>query len=195
MLIEQAADYPNAPRGRSGAFANFCAYLLDKNFFKNPISKETFGISRVNVLILKREALVSSGSTAVVFVCSGCGAVYKAFQQYTKSTQLGHFDCSKCTGLVHSWDGVYGYFDWTSIFPKKRRSPRLAKRLKITGPRLAPPRWTQEEDQQLLKMAEGDMTAAEIARSLKRTPGSIYSRLQRLCRRLGRNHPAAPKDP
>jgi DNA-binding CsgD family transcriptional regulator len=53
---------------------------------------------------------------------------------------------------------------------------------KMTGPRRAPPRWTHQEEQQLLEMAKGEMTASEIARSLKRTPGSIYSRLQRLYR-------------
>jgi DNA-binding CsgD family transcriptional regulator len=131
--------------------------------------------------------------TAVVFVCSDCGAVYKAFQHYAESTQLGHFDCSNCSSLVHAWHGVYNYFAWTPILLKKPRSPRLAKRLKITGPRRAPPRWTQEEEQQLLKMAKADMTASEIARSLKRTPGSIYSRLQRLYRKFGRNHSADTK--
>jgi hypothetical protein len=39
-----------------------------------------------------------------------------------------------------------------------------------------PPRWTQQEEQQHLEMAKSDMTAAEIARTLKPTPGSIYSR-------------------
>jgi len=53
----------------------------------------------------------------------------------------------------------------------------------MNGPQRAPPRWTQEQDNQLLAMAKADMTASEIARSLKRTPGSIYSRLQRLYRR------------
>jgi hypothetical protein len=46
-----------------------------------------------------------------------------------------------------------------------------------------PPRWTQQEEQQHLEMAKSDMTAAEIARTLKPTPGSIYSRLQQLYRR------------
>jgi len=139
---------------------------------------------------------VSSGyATAVVFHCSDCGAVYKAFQQYAESTQLGYFDCSNCNSLVHSWDGVYNYFAWTLILPKKPRSPRGAKRLKITGPRRAPPRWTQEEEQQLLKMAKENMTASEIARSLKRTPGSIYSRLQRLYRKLDQINEVSQRGP
>ena len=70
------------------------------------------------------------------------------------------------------------------IFAKRpARSRRLAKRLKMNGPRRAPPRWTHNEEQKLLEMAKGEMTASEIARSLKRTPGSIYSRLQRLYQR------------
>ena len=125
----------------------------------------------------------NENSTAVVFLCSDCGAVYKAVQQCVKSTQLGYFDCSDCNSLVHSWHGVYNYFAWTLLPAKKEvRSPRRVKRLKMNGPRHAPPRWTQEQDQQLLAMAKADMTASEIARSLKRTPGSIYSRLQRLYR-------------
>jgi hypothetical protein len=52
----------------------------------------------------------------------------------------------------------------------------------MNGPRRAPLRWTEQEDHQLLEMAKSDMTACEMARSLKRTPGSIYSRLQRLYR-------------
>ena len=131
-------------------------------------------------------APMSSGnenSTAVVFLCPDCGAVYKAVQQYVESTQLGYFDCSDCNSLVHSWHEVYNYFAWTPVLVKKEgRSPRRVKRLQMNGPRRAPPRWTQEQDNQLLAMAKADMTASEIARSLKRTPGSIYSRLQRLDR-------------
>ena len=122
-------------------------------------------------------------STLVVFLCSNCGAAYKAVQKNTGASQFGNFDCSECNSLVHSWNGVYNYSDWTPIFAKKAaRKGRLGKRPKLTGPRRAPPRWTQEQDNQLLAMAKADMTASEIARSLKRTPGSIYSRLQRLDR-------------
>ena len=93
-------------------------------------------------------------STAVVFLCRDCGAVYKAVQQYVESTQLGYFDCSDCNSLVHSWHGVYNYFAWTPVPPKKElRSPRHVKRLGMNGPRRAPSRWTQEQDQQLLALA------------------------------------------
>gem|GEM_PF-5213646 len=133
---------------------------------------------------------MSSGdeySTAVVFVCSDCGAAYKSVQKLTESKQLGYFDCSRCKSLVHSWHGVYNYSAWAPIFAKKGAlSSRLAQRLKMTGPRRAPPRWTQQEEKQLLEMAKGELTASEMARSLKRTPGSIYSRLQRLYRRQRR---------
>jgi hypothetical protein len=123
-------------------------------------------------------------STVVVFRCSDCGAAYKAVQKLTESNRLGSFDCSECNSLVHSWHEVYSYSAWTPIFAKKAaRSLRLSKRLKMTGPRRAPPRWTQQEEQQLIEMARGEMTAPEMARTLKRTPGSIYSRLQRLYRR------------
>ena len=36
----------------------------------------------------------------------------------------------------------------------------------MTGPRRVQPRWTQQEEQQLIEMAKGDMTAAEVARQL-----------------------------
>ena len=127
---------------------------------------------------------MSSGvqySTDVVFLCAACGAAYKAVQKLTESKQLGNFDCSECNSLVHSWHDVYDYSAWTPIIAKKA-ARRLPKRLKMTGPRRASPRWTLQEEQQLLEMAKGEMIAAEIARSLKRTPGSIYSRLQRLYR-------------
>jgi hypothetical protein len=130
--------------------------------------------------------LMSSGveySTAIVFLCSDCETAYKAVQKLTESKQLGYFDCSECNSLVHSWHDVYDYSAWTPIFAKKAaRSRRLPKRLKMTGPRRAPPRWTQQEEQQLIEMAKSEMTAPEMARTLKRTPGSIYSRLQRLYR-------------
>jgi hypothetical protein len=133
--------------------------------------------------------LMSSGveySTAMVFLCSGCGAAYKAVQKLTESRQPGNFDCSECNSLVHSWHDVYDYSAWTLIFAKRAaRSRRLSKRLKMTGPRRAPPRWTQQQEQQLIEMAASEMTAPEMARTLKRTPGSIYSRLQRLYRRQG----------
>jgi DNA-binding CsgD family transcriptional regulator len=132
---------------------------------------------------------MSSGveySTAIVFLCSDCGTAYNAVQKLTESKQLGSFDCSECSSLVHSWHDVYDYSAWTPIFAKKAaRSRRPPKRLRMTGPRRAPPRWTQQEEQQLLEMTQGDMTAAEMARTLKRTPGSIYSRLQRLYRKQG----------
>lgn len=133
--------------------------------------------------------LMSSGveySTAIVFLCSDCGTAYKAVQKLTESNQLGYFDCSECNSLVHSWDEVYDYSAWSPMFTKRAvRSRHPPKRLKMTRPRRAPPRWTQQEEQQLLEMAKGDMTAAEMARTLERTPGSIYSRLQRLYRRQG----------
>ena len=73
-------------------------------------------------------------STAVVFLCSDCGAAYKAVQQYAELSQLGNFDCSECNSLVHSWHGVYTYCAWTPIFAEKpARSRRLAKRLKMNG--------------------------------------------------------------
>jgi hypothetical protein len=123
-------------------------------------------------------------SIDVVFLCSDCGTAYKAVQKLTEANQLGYFDCSKCNSLVHSWHDVYDYAAWTPIFAKKAaRGRRLPKRLKMTGPRRAPPRWTQQEEQQLIEMANREMTAPEMARTLKRTPGSIYSRLQRLHRR------------
>ena len=142
------------------------------------------------VWFLKPEPTISEGtlmsdveySTEVVFLCSACGAAYKAAQKLTDSNQLGHFDCSACTSMVHSWHDVYDYSAWTPIVAKAARR-RLPKRLKMTGPRSAPPRWTQQENQQLLEMAKTEMSAAEMARSLKRTPGSIYSRLQRLYRK------------
>jgi hypothetical protein len=122
-------------------------------------------------------------STAIVFLCSDCGTAYKAVQKLTESNQLGYFDCSECNSLVHSWHDVYDYSAWTPIFAKKaERGRRLPKGLKMTGPRRAPPRWTLQEEQQLIEMAKSEMTAPEMARTLKRTPGSIYSRLQRLYR-------------
>jgi hypothetical protein len=88
---------------------------------------------------------MSSGveySTAIVFLCSDCGTAYKAVQKLTESKQLGYFDCSECNSLVHSWDEVYDYSAWTRIFVNRAaRSRRLPKRLKMTGPRRAPPRW------------------------------------------------------
>jgi hypothetical protein len=132
---------------------------------------------------------MSSGveySTAIVFLCSDCGTAYKAVQKLTESNQLGYFDCSECNSLVHSWHDDYDYSDWTPIFAKRAvRSRHPPKLLKMTRPRRAPPLWTQQEEQQLLEMAKGDVTAAEMARTLKRTPGSIYSRLQRLYRSQG----------
>jgi hypothetical protein len=123
-------------------------------------------------------------STEVVFLCSACGAAYKAAQKLTDSNQFGHFNCSECNGLVHSWDEVYDYAAWTPIFTKMAsRRRRLPKWLKMTGLRRGSLRWTPQENQQLLEMAKTEMTAAEMARSLKRTPGSIYSRLQRLYRK------------
>jgi hypothetical protein len=67
----------------------------------------------------------------------------------------------------------------TDFINNAAAEPGLPKRLKVTGPRGAAGPWTQQEEQQLLEMAKDDMTAAETARTLKRTPGSIYSRLQR----------------
>jgi len=130
---------------------------------------------------------MSSGveySAAVVFLCSHCGAAYRAIQKLTDSKQLGSFNCSGCESLVHSWHDFYNYFAWTTVLEKKaERRRRPPKRIKMTGPRRAPQRWTAEEERQLLEMAKVEMTAAEIARALKRTPGSIYSRLQGVYRR------------
>jgi DNA-binding CsgD family transcriptional regulator len=53
----------------------------------------------------------------------------------------------------------------------------------MTGPRPAEPRWTEREERQLLEMSNAGKTAVEISRKLKRTPGAIYSRLQRLYRK------------
>jgi DNA-binding CsgD family transcriptional regulator len=50
-------------------------------------------------------------------------------------------------------------------------------------PRRASKPWTQQEEQQLIEMAKTEMTAREIARTLKRSAGSIYSRLQSLYRK------------
>jgi hypothetical protein len=123
-------------------------------------------------------------STVIVFLCSGCATAYKAVQKLTESKQLGYFDCSECNSLVHSWDDLYDYSAWTLMIEKKAaRSRRPPKRNKMNGPRRGPPRWTPQEEQQLIEMAKIEMTAPEMARTLKRTPGSIYSRLQHLYRR------------
>jgi DNA-binding NarL/FixJ family response regulator len=53
----------------------------------------------------------------------------------------------------------------------------------MTGPRPAAPRWTEHDEKELLEMLNAGKTAVEISRQLKRTPGAIYSRLQRLYRR------------
>jgi DNA-binding NarL/FixJ family response regulator len=53
----------------------------------------------------------------------------------------------------------------------------------MTGPRPAAPRWTERDEKELLEMLNAGMTAVEISRRLKRTPGAIYSRVQRLYRR------------
>jgi hypothetical protein len=49
----------------------------------------------------------------------------------------------------------------------------------MTGPRPAAPRWTEHDEKELLEMLNAGKTAVEISR----TPGAIYSRLQRLYRR------------
>jgi hypothetical protein len=122
-------------------------------------------------------------STAVVFLCANCGSTYRAVQTLAQSKQRGAFDCSECKAEVHSWNGSYDYIGWTSISP----APIRPKRIRKTGPQRTSPKWTKDDDGQLLKMAMADMTAADIAHALKRTPGSIYSRLQRLNRRKQQN--------
>jgi DNA-binding NarL/FixJ family response regulator len=53
----------------------------------------------------------------------------------------------------------------------------------MTGPRPAAPRWTERDEKELFEMLNAGKTAVEISRKLRRTPGAIYSRLQRLYRR------------
>jgi hypothetical protein len=53
----------------------------------------------------------------------------------------------------------------------------------MTGPQPVAPRWTEREEKKLVEMLDPGRTAVEISRELKRTPGAIYSRLQRLYRR------------
>ena len=53
----------------------------------------------------------------------------------------------------------------------------------MTGPRQAAPRWTEHDENELFEMLNAGKTAVEISRKLRRTPGAIYSRLQRLYRR------------
>jgi hypothetical protein len=60
-------------------------------------------------------------STKVAFLCSACGAAYKAVQKLTISKQLGYFDWSECTSMVHSWRDVYDYSARTPIFAERRR--------------------------------------------------------------------------
>jgi len=50
----------------------------------------------------------------------------------------------------------------------------------MTGPRLAERRWTPGEENQLLEMLKAGKTAVEISREINRTPGAIYSRVQRI---------------
>ena len=126
---------------------------------------------------------MSSGveySTAIVFLCSNCGTAYKAVQKLTQSNQLGYFDCSECNSLVTTTPIGLRFLQ-----KKAARGRPLPKRVKMTGPRSAPPRWTQQEEQRLKEMAKTEMTPPEMAHTLKRAPGSIYSRLQRLYRKQG----------
>jgi DNA-binding NarL/FixJ family response regulator len=125
-----------------------------------------------------------SSSTVVVFLCCNCAAAYKAVQKLTESKQVGSFECSQCNSLVHSWREVYDYSAWCLIAVKKpKRGPRSSKRPNMIQPRRASKPWTQQEEQQLIEMAKTEMTAREIARTLKRSAGSIYSRLQSLYRK------------
>jgi hypothetical protein len=54
---------------------------------------------------------------------------------------------------------------------------------KLTGARPAAPRWTEHDERVLCEMLEARKTAVEISHRLKRTPGAIYSRMQRVYRR------------
>jgi hypothetical protein len=67
----------------------------------------------------------------------------------------------------------------------------------MTGLRPAAPRWTQRDENELFELLKAGKTAVEISRKLRRTPGAIYSRLQRLYRRQtpwirGRSLAASP---
>ena len=83
--------------------------------------------------------------TMVVFICSGCGAIYGAAQRSGLETQSGEFRCTSCETVVYSWSAGYTYTEWEAIDlarlavtaqpRKKRRTRKRAPPIRRAKPR------------------------------------------------------------
>jgi hypothetical protein len=62
--------------------------------------------------------MTSGTQTTVIFSCPKCGLLYQATQEQCPDKHFGTFNCGDCKTSVHSWSGVYDFFDWKAIVMK-----------------------------------------------------------------------------
>jgi hypothetical protein len=56
--------------------------------------------------------MTSGTQITVIFSCAKCGLGYEATQEQHPDKHFGSFKCEDCKAEVHSWSGVYDFFDW-----------------------------------------------------------------------------------
>jgi hypothetical protein len=64
--------------------------------------------------------------TTEYFTCPDCGMDYAATKEQHPDKRSGSFNCKICKGEVHTWSGLYDFFDWkvnkanSPVFGKKK---------------------------------------------------------------------------
>ena len=53
--------------------------------------------------------------TIEVFSCPSCGMNYTATREEYAGKHSGHFKCSVCQSLVHTWSGNHHFFGWEAV--------------------------------------------------------------------------------
>jgi hypothetical protein len=68
--------------------------------------------------------------TTELFPCPDCGMSYTATKEQHPDKHSGSFECIVCKAEVHTWSGLYEFFDWKAI---NTRSPVFGKKLPVFG--------------------------------------------------------------
>jgi rubredoxin len=59
--------------------------------------------------------MTSGTQVTVLFCCPKCGAGYQSTQEQHPIRTSGSFKCQVCGIEVHSWSGIYDFFDWKAV--------------------------------------------------------------------------------
>ncbi len=59
------------------------------------------------------------------FTCTGCSMDYTATREEHTEPHSGHFKCSICSGVVHTWSGKHHFFGWQAV---KTKPPVFGRR-------------------------------------------------------------------